>query len=347
MNRIKLPGMRKWLPVALACTVTLGGVALSPFSESSVYAASSAEQSAVDWTSPARSSLLRVISASARASDDFYSDPDNAKYVEVKSAVDRARALLQETDVTSTKLASAERSLSAALDAYIKEYIRDASILERQTFQTARMLSNAAGTTPGKYPQQAVDAMLAVIDQAQAVAYDPNATPEQLRSAYRKYVDGFAVLQESRIYDQGSYAASLDAKRQNIQARLSELQSREDFAKLTASFEAHAAGLDRLLAANATQLAVEGADRAVQSAYEALTEGLNLAADLAQARSLMDSSPKGIRSGQYPSSAFGELRRAINQAASSLSGSAGASKLTEARASLGKAVEKFKSTVHA
>jgi len=155
----------------------------------------SAEQAAAiaNWNSSERAALIKRLAMCDKAADDFYSDPGNARYLAVKAASDKARALLLDPNTSSSKLNAAYHTLDSALAAYIEDYIRDASILERQTFQTARMLNDSIGTAPGTYPQEAADTMMAIIAEAQAAAYDPNITVPQLREQYLKYIEPLAA----------------------------------------------------------------------------------------------------------------------------------------------------------
>ncbi|WP_179218814.1 hypothetical protein [Saccharibacillus sp. O23] len=344
MNRFKIPGAPSWMAATLAFGTLFGGIAALPSPGSTAYAAS-AESVSANTVTAERGALLKMLAMCQWASGDFYSDPANARYQAVKAASDHADVLLLDPDTSSSKLTASYNTLNSALDAYIADYIRDASILERQTFQMSRMLNASIGTTPGTYPQQAADAMFVVIDQAQAVAYDPNATVQQFREQYRKYVEGAAALRDSANFDRADRLSALNAQRQEIDALPASIPGDENYAKLSAAFDKQADRLEALLNDSSSgMLAVESAAHCVQTAYDALKEGGQLANELTEARKLMDS-PKGIRSGQYPSSSFGELRKAINKSAAVLSKVSTQSQLTAARTSLAEAVVKFKSAL--
>lgn len=332
------------MAATLAFGTLLGGMTALPLPSSTAYAAS-AESYAANGVSAERSALLKMLAMCQWASGDFYSDPANARYQAVKAASDQANNLLFDPDTSSSKLTASYNTLNSALDAYIADYIRDASVLERQTFQMSRMLNASIGTAPGTYPQQAADAMFVIIDQAQAVAYDQNATVQQFREQYRKYVEGAAALRDSANFDRADRSSALSAQRQEIDALAATLPGDENYAKLLAAFRTQADRLEVLLNDSSSGLlAVESAGRCVQTAYDALQEGGQLASELNEARKLLDS-PKGIRSGQYPSSSFGELRKSINKSASVLSKVSTQSQLTAARTSLAEAVVKFKSAL--
>ena len=343
MNRPRIPG--KWMAATLAVGVTFGsGWSIPVFGPIAPIA--SAEQAAAiaNWNSSERAALIKRLAMCDKAADDFYSDPGNARYLAVKAASDKARALLLDPNTSSSKLNAAYHTLDSALAAYIEDYIRDASILERQTFQTARMLNDSIGTAPGTYPQEAADTMMAIIAEAQAAAYDPNITVPQLREQYLKYIEGTAVLRDSMNLDHSQRLGQLNQQRQTIAELSANLPNTADYSKLLSAFHAQANGLEALLADNSGLLPIECAALCVQNAYTALTEGLQLAGELDQASKLLDS-PKGIRSGQYPSSAFGELRKAINKSASVLTKASPPEQLNASRAALAEAVLKFRSTL--
>ncbi|MDO3411954.1 hypothetical protein QWJ34_19485 [Saccharibacillus sp. CPCC 101409] len=114
-----------------------------------------------------------------------------------------------------------------------------------------------------------------------------------------------------------------------------------------ASFDAAVQELETLLATSAQPEPITSAFAKVKAAYEALPQGGSsssaLAADIAAARELLNL-PKGIRSGQYPASAFGDLRRAINEASLVLNRKSSTSaQLEQARTKLVAAVAQFHS----
>lgn len=114
----------------------------------------------------------------------------------------------------------------------------------------------------------------------------------------------------------------------------------------TAGFDDAVSRLESVLVTSGDQDAVASAFAQVKSAYEALPTSGNpptgLAADLEAARKLLDL-PKGIRSGQYPASAFGDLRRAINEANLVLKRGSTPSELAQAQNKLAAAVAEFHS----
>lgn len=345
MNTYKVPGTRKWIAAALAFGVTFGGVWIAPEFGSTTYAAAIQQVPfASSWNSAERTALVKSLAMSDKAAEDFYSDPDNARYQAVKIASGQARALLLDPTTSPSKLNTARNALDSALAAYIAEYITDSSVLERQTFQTARMLNDLIYMNSEIYPQEAIVEMMTVIDQAQAVAYDGNSTVEQFRESYLKYIEASAALQDSAHTDRSARLVLLEQQRQTIEALSANLSGNEDYAKLLATFRTHADGLESLLNGTSSLLAIQESTLCVQIAYDWLTEGIQLAGELEQARGLLDS-PKGIRSGQRPSSAFGELRKSINISALVLSRASTKTELGASRASLADAVMKFNSTL--
>lgn len=349
MNRLKVPRPKKWTAATLAFGLAFGGMWSVPALGSTTYAASDGQTIAsamptTQWNTPERIALLKELAMCERAAGDFYSDPDNARYQAVKAATDQSRILLLDPTTSSSKLNTAYHTLDSALNAYITDYIRDASVLERQTFQMVRMLNASIGTTPGTYPQDAADTMFAIIDEAQAVAYDETATVQQFREQYRNYIAGSAVLQDAMNFDRAERLGVLAAQRQTAEQLIDGSTGSAGYEKLLNDFRTQANGLESLLNGTSGLLAVEAATRNVQTTYDALIEGSQLSNELAQARQLLDS-PKGIRSGQYPSSSFGELRKAINKSSLTLSRTSTQAQLTSARTSLAEAVGKFRSTL--
>ncbi|NGZ74377.1 hypothetical protein [Saccharibacillus alkalitolerans] len=114
----------------------------------------------------------------------------------------------------------------------------------------------------------------------------------------------------------------------------------------TGEFGTAVRALETQLAVMASPEAVQTAFDRLQAAYEALPreDGASsaLAADLETARPLLGL-PKGIRSGQYPASAFGALRRAIRDAERALEKGGTEEQLTQARNKLAAAVAEFHS----
>lgn len=351
LNRLKVPRVRRWTATTLAFGIAFGGVWSVPAFGPTTYAAS-VDQAAslttttppINWNTAERVALLKELAMCEWASGDFYSDPDNARYQAVKAASDQSRILLLDPTTSSTKLTAAYNTLDSALTAYIEDYIRDASILERQTFQMVRMLNASIGTTPGTYPQDAADHMFTIIDQAQTVAYDQTATVQQFRDEYRNYIDGAAGLRDVMNFDRAERLSTLSTQRQEAEQLAAGSANDPDVQRLLNDFRSQANGLESLLTGTSGLLAVEAATRNVQTTYDLLLEGLQLTNELTQARKLLDS-PKGIRSGQYPSSSFGELRKAINKSALTLSRTSTQAQLNAARTTLAEAVVRFHSTL--
>lgn len=345
-----LPGMKKCAAATLACGILFSGTFYGNVFNSSTYAATdsadiqASQSQSVDWNKPEKVAMIKKLATSSWAAGDFYSDPDNARYQAVKAASDQCYMLLLDPTTSTSKLNAASAALDSALTAYIEEYIRDASLLERQTFQMVRMLNSSIGTTPGTYPQSAADSMFAIIDQAQAVAYDETATVQQFRQEYRNYIDGAAALRDGMHFDRTQKLNALDVKRQEAEQSAAGQSTDADVQKLLNDFRVQANGLQSLLTGTSGLLIVEAAERNVQTTYDKLAEGVQLSDELTQARRLLDS-PKGIRSGQYPSSSFGELRKAINKCALTLSRTSTQTQLKETRSSLAEAVVRFQSTL--
>ncbi|CAM4267979.1 hypothetical protein [Saccharibacillus endophyticus] len=350
MKTYTLPSMKKCASSALVCGILFSGTFYGNAFTPSTYAAAdsvnvqASQTHSIDWNKPEKIAMLQKLAMSSWAAGDFYSDPDNARYQAVKAASDQCYALLLDSTSSTSKLNAASATLDSALTAYIEEYIRDASLLERQTFQMVRMLNDSIGTTPGTYPQSAADRMFTIIDQAQAVAYDETATVQQFRQEYRNYIDGAAALRDAMHFDRAEKHDALGVKRQEAE-QLAAGQANDAYVqKLLNDFCAQANGLESLLNGTSGLLAVEAAERNVQTTYDKLAEAALLSDELVQARKLLDS-PKGIRAGQYPSSSFGELRKAINKSALTLSRTSTQAQLKEARTTLAEAVVRFQSTL--
>lgn len=335
-------GTKKWIAATLAFGVAFGGTWIAPDLGSTAHAASAQP---AGWNTAERMALAKTLAMADKAADDFYSDPGNARYLAVRTASDKARTLLLDANPSPSKLNASRSALDSALTAYIEDYIRDSSILERQTFQTARMLSASTGTAPGMYPQEAADAMMIVIAEAQAVAYDPNASVEQFREAYRKYIEGSAVLCDRMNVDRSERLTALNAQRQAAEQSALGAAGSRDVEKWLNDFRAQANEMESVLTGASGALSLDAAARNVQTAYDCLVEGVQLDSELNEARKLLDS-PKGIRSGQYPSSAVGELRKVINKHALTLSRTSTQAQLQDARTSLAEAVAQFRSTLN-
>ncbi|CAM3640707.1 MULTISPECIES: hypothetical protein [Saccharibacillus] len=128
-----------------------------------------------------------------------------------------------------------------------------------------------------------------------------------------------------------------DVLNRTVDGRLSPAQ--------TAGFDAAVRELETRLATFGAPEAIEAAFAGVRAAYASLPESgtpaAGLSADLAAARALLDL-PRGIRSGQYPASAFGALRRAINEAQRALEKVGTDARLAQARSALASAVSAFR-----
>lgn len=114
----------------------------------------------------------------------------------------------------------------------------------------------------------------------------------------------------------------------------------------TAAFDTAVKELEKQLVVSAAPAPIASAFAQIKTAYEALPQGGNpasaLAVDIEAARLLLNL-PKGIRPGQYPASAFGTLRRAINEAQRVLEKGSTPEQFLQAQSKLDAAVADFHS----
>gem|GEM_PF-4167999 len=199
------------------------------------------------------------------------------------------------------------------------------------------------GSEPGQWTeaagQQAMDKIAAFRDDL----YPNGSPPDFTRKSflifwdYLNYLSAFEDMRNGR----NALLQNLFDYRTDV---LNRLASGQLSASQTTSFDDRVQALQRRLAELGSQAEIASAFAQVKSAYEALPPSVQpqtgLAADLEAARKLLDL-PKGIRSGQYPASAFGDLRRAINEANLVLKWGSTPSEMAQAQSKLAAAVAEF------
>ncbi|OWR31479.1 hypothetical protein CDO73_07055 [Saccharibacillus sp. O23] len=201
------------------------------------------------------------------------------------------------------------------------------------------------GSEPGQWSEAdaeyAMNEIALMRDRIYALTADSRWEPETWE-IFWKYLNFRADLEDRRSGRKEIFAQTFqyrtDVLNRLTAGTLTEAQ--------TAGFDDAVSRLEAVLATSGDQEAVVSAFAQVKSAYETLPTSGNpqavLAAELEAARKLLDL-PKGIRSGQYPASAFGDLRRAINEANLVVKRGSTPSELVQARSKLAAAVAEFHS----
>lgn len=350
MNLFRSPAPIRMLFPLLAALLIFGSLALAaPQSLPSASAASSEIRppSGIGLADESRALLLKQARAMYAFNEFYKNSYDYESYYPVfkQDSLD-AFAAAFDPAATREELTAALRKFdgfpSIALYIGNGDYGIDDTLFE---MEMQLHLYLEFGSEPGQWSEADAEYAMNEIARMRDRIYTLTASSHwesETWEIFWKYLNFRADLEDRRNGRQEIFAQTFqdrtDVLNRLAAGTLSEAQ--------TAGFDDAVSRLESVLMTFGDQDAVLSAFAQVKSAYEALPTSGNpqtgLAADLEAARKLLDL-PKGIRSGQYPASAFGDLRRAINEANLVLKRGSTRSELTQAQSRLAAAVKEFHS----
>ncbi|WP_172194803.1 hypothetical protein [Saccharibacillus qingshengii] len=322
-----------------------GASALTPLSSASAETVSSAPAaSALDLTAPAKAELIIITQAALTSWETHPNLPDHEEgwvFVELQN---KALKLIADPNASASQLQSTSRQLEKATRVYDDRHISSHSSVG---YHLARTYASITGGEPPEgqnlTPYQL--AVLDVVDQTFAMMAKTKDTNSSSLDAYQYFKVEVAKLEYLRTPDLADYRAKLA----EYQARA--VSAVETLERLGADYQANKADFDRSAAFLQTLLSgtyetgvYEIAVNDVLNYRELLIRSANLAERIDQAKPLLDS-PRGTQPGQYPASAFGKLKRALNNAQRVLDNDKTADEMMEAGYQLNRTAEEFKASV--
>ena len=278
-----------------------------------------------------KSELIAAIADANQKVDDAVAGTDVGQYPqasidEFEASIDIAQEVVDDEDATQTEVDDVLSNLESAEDDF------DASVITIDKSELAAAIDNAnekidyavAGNDVGQYPQAAIDEFEAVIDTAQEVADDADATQTEVDNALSNLETAEDDFDASKIksIDKTELITAIAVAK----IKLASAVSGTDFGQYPQ------ASIDEFeVAIDVAQEVVDDADATQTDVYEALSD-LEAAEDdfdaskvtsidkselttaIAVAKIKTDTAVAGTDIGQYPQAAIDEFKAAIDKA---------------------------------
>lgn len=303
-----------------------------------------AQQTAVadtDVRGEAKTALLREALALDMSLEQFYSRVDETQRRKALDLAEQAVTISAQGLSSLSEVAQARNKVKEASNklimpqmthgAYIKHYIR--SLVEYELVPEANPTR--------EYPQEAIDSAVAKLKELDARVPIVGLEPEAYMQAYTEYLS-IRVELEMQAYMK-PYISLYMSARDNTNAQVERAKDiHEDYSSLLDAFLTRNEILHSRMGMARGEAENAYVYKKMSDAYAALNEAFSMLPELRDARLLLDS-PRGNRPGQYPASAVGTLRRAVNEAARALDKARTQNDVYTARKELISAVAEFRS----
>lgn len=359
MKKVNRKNWTRLSTASLAAVIALGGAGLVPANQAQAASASVSYSSvSLDFLSDSvRTELIRLNNERAIAFALVGSSvPNSSQSNKMFELRDKAYALTMNPSASQAQLTSLKNEYRSALDAYEELYLDKTRILNHLASlrSTLEQQGNALNTVDRVRLQAVYDAYI-YLGAA-------SGTTRDYLSAFRIFADGSTRSNNLAAYDAAKYTKFVSDSRAAVNTELERIKnSSVNHSASVDAFARAASVLERAASSNYGMNIVNMAEGDLKLKYEAVLkelkadkanvptpppvlsgQALQLSNEIAQARGLL-ALPKGIRSGQYPQSAFGDLRRTINEVSRVLKKAKTEEELSAARTKLANAVNHFKS----
>lgn len=320
---------------ALAAVIGIGGLGFQPSAQAAEPTASSPVAASLSYLSdPIRIDLIHLNDMKDTTfiltqSYNYDDNPYASKYYNLIKIQDKAYTMAMDPAASQAELSALKREYEQTLQGYIDQFLADPDISKHFATMTFLLYySDRIGEDESKLTP-AERAELHAIWDAQDYAEQLG---RQLKGSYIRaykevYLPKSAVGNDLDAYEPSQYRQLASGYRADIQARLNALNgSAANHAASVNAFERAASLLEQLATSGYNLNQVQMAAGNLEVRYKALVEELKqdspiknseeyrkLAEGIEVVWKTMDS-PKGIGPGQYPQSAFGDLRRALRKA---------------------------------
>ncbi|GGN95761.1 hypothetical protein [Saccharibacillus kuerlensis] len=340
---------------ALAVAVSFGGFGLQPSIQAAAPAVSSTAPVSLNYLSdPVRTDLMnlndmRQETLKITESYNYDNNPNAYKYYDLLKIQDKAYKITMDPAATQAELSALKREYEQKLNDYIDQFIYDSEVAKLLATLNYMLSLNESNLNPYERAKlNAVRDSLAFVTQ---IGWQEKGN--YMRTFKEVYLPRAAKASELYSYNPSTYQQRISEYRADIKNRLDALGGGS--AAYTASINAFnqaASLLDQMVASGSNYNQVRMAAGNLEVRYTTLKaelkSGTPLPEDARQplqtqinyAWKLMEQ-PKGIRSGQTPQSAFGDLRRAIRKAEAVLKKATTREELTRAHEELTKAISVF------
>ena len=333
----------------LVSSLTLGIFPALPTNVSVAASSIEAASTLPNLEDPAIEELILLVEASQYMQYPFWYGVDPKDVWAVNTAQQEAILALANPNVSATQISAAYRHLQNEFDDYGGFFIQDQGDFEQFLEGEHLYITEFWGTvtTPPYSPVQ--NALLQALDDAAAMAAEAGNDQKRYLEAHRYYRIEARRVSDYRL--EGNNPAFALAGIENMRRQVAETlpiveslgvnvaQQVENFEKSISLWSAVAQS-NKLYKRTAYVAIRTNADR-----HGYLFEKMRTLADLVITATVLLDAPRGIRSGQYPASAFGELNRAINDAKRKLETARAWEEMEDAANVLNGAVAQFQSSI--
>lgn len=308
--------IKKWTTAAAAAAILAGGVLPTGAASLSSQSAFAAEADSFAYLqSEIRVQLTELILSNEQAENALQLPYGVDEHFDLYKISKEAAIQVFDPSVSDTKLRETYRKFVKEYDSYLAFRFREGAT--SQVNQVYRSIESIHRFQSEPFSPE-TQAYLDFLDRALEVFKNPQSGTPLIVDTFKTYMSYGVEQNRSKPQD-----AALQQESLRVIANR-EMSLNQTMAASSAKPEDYAVQLQRHREITARVQAVIGDPSTtynVRSAaylsyfpsFNAMEMSLPLAENLLTARALMQS-PAGIRSGQYPASAFGELRIAINKA---------------------------------
>ncbi|NGZ74062.1 hypothetical protein [Saccharibacillus alkalitolerans] len=316
MNQAGRKLWKKLPAAALASVFALGaGAASLPFAPSAS-AEEYAAVSAPNVSDPAKMELIYLVTASMDSQNRFAQTSDHMEYWALQAAQNQALAVVANPAPSSAQLFSARQQMEKAWGDYAYRYVHDKKDVSRIMGRDGSAIYSKYPSSDPSYLTPYEKGVIDMIDKTYDLMDTMGDSNGEAAQAYQYYELETSKLSHLVTPDFDRYRSSLAYSQEKAAESMVVLEQLGiDAKERVDDFNRSVAFLQALLSNGPYERAVYSAAlNDVENDRYAIQSSAKLAQEIVRIQKLADTSPRGIRSGEYPASAFGTLNRAINEA---------------------------------
>lgn len=347
---MKQPGFKllKKLPAAALAAVIALGAGASSLSFAPSVSAEAYAASVPNFNDPAKMELVYLLDASISSQQRFAQSSDSPPYWALAAAQNKALKALSDPSSAASDLFSARQQLQNALWDYDYRYVRDLNETRIVMGRLGNWIYSSYPSSDPSYLTPWEKGVVDLIDETYAYMAGLGSSRSEAVKAYQYFNFKLSALSDLETPEINRYASSLASAQARIAAPLAQLgQYGVNMDARVNDFDRASAFMQALLNNGPYNDAVYTAAMHDVTLYAStIVNSEELARAIKRAQNMVDTSPRGIRSGEYPASAFGALNRAINHAQRVLETAASAEEIKNESYELNfVATEKFEESV--
>ncbi|WP_172195301.1 hypothetical protein [Saccharibacillus qingshengii] len=291
--------------------------------------------------SEAKLALLQEALALNLGLEQFSGSIDETARRKGLDLAEQAVIVSEDPSSSVSEVAAIRKKVKAAADKQFLDYMQHGAYIKLEISRLINYTLDPAYNPTSKYPQEAIDSALAKLNALEQRLPTVGLKPADYVQAYQEYLSIHVGLDMQAYWNnyESLYVRARDYANSEIE-RVKDID--EDYSNLREAFEKRIETLRGQLDSARSEAELAYVYQKMSNSYAALLHGIRLVTELHDARLLLDS-PRSSGSGQYPASAVGTLRRAVNEAASQLDKARTWDDVNYAQSDLYEAVQEFRS----